>query len=322
MNFKKKLVASILCAATAMGVSESANATAYATAILDLSNVKLVNNSGGDVTLNDFSFISANNSGAATASLNGAFPVASTSDTQSIFAASGGAINLTNQYQGVNAVGDDNYAIIPPVPGTSAYTNADADLAGSIIDLGSGAGASAETRTDSWLPSLGTGNSQSNLALSSSAEFTIASTLASGFFINFDYLVYVASQLTPDETVPGAVGANTSWSMRLYKISGTGAAYDQTFTNSILNQITAVDAPANGTDFGTSGSTGATGSLSFATGVLDINNRYRLVIQHDTNTYATSSVSVPEPTSLILLGLGLVGIAWSAKRKTADLLAA
>jgi len=312
MKVKKVILVSVVCGMTSLVAIGPAHASAYATSVLSLTKTKLTVGDGtsgvlgADVAIGDFSAIIATNTGAATATLNGSF--STDSSTQSIFDPSAGEINLTNQWVGVDSLGDDNYVAIAP-PATSTYANSDSDLSGSIIDLDNGgpavAGSAAQTRADVSMDTLGDGNSQSNLQLSSTSVFTVNSSLTAGFTLSFDYLAYLAVELTNNEPIPGSVNANLSWQAVLSVLNGPEVS---SFNPAELNLLGSFDAPFNGTFID-----GGTGSLSWFSGILTQGVTYKLVIQHDTNAAARSAV--PEPNALFLLGLGFGLLAFFSQQR-------
>jgi hypothetical protein len=334
MNFKRTIISSLVCGALAMGASEAANASAYTSSVLDITNVKLTKGNdtvtvldgdgdivatrrdgslGAAVTFSDFSYLNASNNGHLFAELNSVSVNDSQNATVTALPGSGD-ITLTNKWVGVDAVGDDNYAIIPP-PASLNYSNSDSDLSGSMLLPG---GAQAQARSDTSLASQGDGNAHTDIGLNSQVVFTVASTLASGFTLSFDFMAYAAAQLSSNETAASLASANTTWAATFQRINPDGtvwtgadpktkiwSGYDANLTASAISGQTNISSNSN--------------SLAFFTGSLVAGGLYKLDINQHTDTNAKS---VPEPTSLILLGLGLVGLAWSTSRKSYGSLAA
>lgn len=321
MNFKKTLVSGILCATTLIGVNESANATAYADAVLSLTNMQVTLGNGGGraAYLSDFNGLAGNNTGSANVTLNGATagPYTSTTSVQS-----GLGINLSTVPQLGSGATDP---LLPqPVPGavTNTFSIANASLTGSIIDLTNGSGsptpaAEAKTGATVSLATNGLGDAHSSLGLSSSFDFLATSALTGGLTLSFDYLAFLAVQLTADQITPAFVNATYKWGVTLLDVS-TGNTTVVSSSPSVLNQQNSFDAPFNGT-FNTPSP--YTGSLSFFSGALTAGDTYKLTINQNSDVVARAN-SVPEPSSLFLIGLGLLGAAWSMKRKTVDSLAA
>lgn len=244
--------------------------------------------------------ISGNNTGGVSTGLNGV----NNANSATTNITTGTGINLTNLFQGTNVVGDDNYAPIAP-PATTTYVNADADLKGSIITLNNGvvAGADAQTRADASIPVSGNdGNAHSSLGLSSSAIFTVTSILTSGFTISFDYLAYLATELTLDEVVPGYVQASIKWGLTLTDITA-GNTVVGSFNPGDLNSESSVDAP-----FDTTNIYSKSGSLAWYSGALTANHQYRLSVNQNSDAVAVSS-TVPEPSSVALIGIAMIGLA-------------
>ena len=132
-TFRKSVLATAACLAAGIA-SIPAQASTFASAILDINNFRLLHSNGTAYSTTDFTILQGTNDAHATASLNGIFK----NGTSSIPILTG-TPNVLQQCVGATCpvLGNNDFTPFPypgPVPGTFGY--ADQDLTGASITIG------------------------------------------------------------------------------------------------------------------------------------------------------------------------------------------
>jgi hypothetical protein len=278
----------------------------YATSVLNITDLLFYDVSTNAVLKStDFNSLTGNNNGSHSVGLNGAGPSNSFNEPLS------SGFDLAKQCIGPDcgsAPGENNFGTFPPPP-VATYSNADSLLSGTAIDFGGGTtGADAYARADTSImtPNI-FGNATSNLGVTSTFSFTTGASGLAGLGVSFDYFFYAAAFTSGDEVAPGNAFASFNWNVSLAEV--VGGLSTQVFSWNPLNGQVSVDAPVNGTNILTN-----SGSASNESGALLANTEYRLTVSHKVDTTARTA-AVPEPGTLALLSLGLIGFGASTRRR-------
>jgi len=305
---RKTLIMSAALASLCFGVAGSARADAFASAILNINNFRLLHSNGTAYTPADFDVLDGVNSAHARASLNGASAVAPPQDVPIL---SGLNPDVAHQFVGLpNPPRPENdftpFANPPAVPGTFGY--ADQNLTGSALSVfGNPAGANASTRADASLQGPGTASGDSDVGTSTTFSFTLGDDDTMTFA--FDANAYTQAYTTAGPATNAI--ARLSWSLNI--VNTTTGAVVFTYQPGELNG--AANASRTGSNPGLY--TYQSGNLAFSAISPLLNNFdvYQLTIQHNTLANALESAAVPEPATLAILGLGLLGLSAARRRR-------
>lgn len=314
MNIVKK---SFFIAATAaslgMAGMMTANAASFAESILEISGFKLLKSTGVAFSTTDFGTLTGTNDAHATASLNNVFANGLLS-----VPINAGPVNVPAQCVGVcpgALTGFLPYAPAPlpagPAPGTFGY--ADENLSGSSITVGATpAGALAQTRADASLNSNGVASGNSDVGTSTTFKFTLAPGAAGTMTVAFDARAFTSAYVSSGSAPFTNANARLSWSINIVDLTagGTVLAYAPIEINALSN-VSRTEGLSGTTTYAF---TSLPGTLTATTGVaLNSTDIYQLTIQH--NTLANALVQVPEPATLAIFGIGLLGMSLVSRRK-------
>lgn len=303
MNLAPK---SLLAITLGLGALSSAQADSFASAILDINNFRLLHSGGAAYSATDFTTLTGTNDAHATGELNGVFA----NDAQSFGILSGTNPDVAHQCVGACFPKVENdftpFPFPPPGPGTFGY--ADQNLTGSSIDIGAvPAGAHADTRADAALLSNGTASGNSDVGTSTTFAFILGAS--DTMTVAFDGTPFSQAWVSAGATPTTNANARLSWSMQIVNLTtgGTVFAYAPLELNALSNVSRTDGAP------GTTTYNPGAAFFSATTPLLAAGNTYQITIQH--NTLANALQTVPEPASLAIFGLGLLGLSAVGRRR-------
>jgi len=326
MKLQKVALGAAVAAACGMGMTGNASATALAQSLLTINNFVITNGTAGTpLALSDFSQLSFLDSLNNTAVLN---PGGSDFGNASSGVFSPTPIDARRACVGSGCPAENTFAAVGTPP-TSTYATSDSLLSGAPIS-GTAAGAAGVTAdavsTTSLLNFSGNGNSLSNILLTSGFTFETTHDI-SGAGFTFDATTFLQAW-TAAGTISGtSAGAGFKWELTLVDAANgatlidwvpngdiaSGTQMGLTVTAEGCNLVANASATFNqptGPAENCTGSFAATSNV-----VLLANHPYSFTIHHDVSSQAAEVEAVPEPATLALLSVGLIGFGWVNRKR-------
>jgi len=320
----KKATTLALAIAAGFGMHGASQASALATAVLEVTNFQIQSTSGAILSLSDFILPQGLNSivdnGTNSGSLNGVFA------NSTLTVTGGGPMDIVQACVGVVCPAQNNFGhtVPPPVAGNQ-LGRADSKLDGApLLGLGQPTGANARTVAEVQLTSTGSGTGDSRLGLNTTFDFNLA--LAKAIRLDFDADLYLRAFLSSD-VKSGLAQASSGLVFSIIQLGagGAGTTIFEWAPNGLAGGITGGTELQDGENLNTTiaalvGGDNFTndlpGSQHFRadTNVLGVGS-YRFSIRH---TNATDAQQVlPEPGTLLLAGGALLGLAALRRGKKA-----
>jgi len=305
-----KLHKSFLAAAAALAAgiaSAPAQASTFASAILDINHFRLLHSGGAAYSTSDFTILQGTNDAHATAALNSDF-ANGTSSVPILF----GTPDVAHQCKGAPcpALGENNFtpfASPPPVPGSFGY--ADQQLTGAAIVIGGNpAGAHARTRADASTAMNAVASGNSDVGTSTTFRFTLggSDTMTVAFDATAFTQAFVSSGSGPDANA----NARLSWSINIVDLTTMLPVF--TFAPNELNALSV----RSRTDAMPGLLTYSLPTTGFAavSPLLSAGTSYQITVQH--NTLAnTLQRELPEPDSVAVLAAGMLAMSMALRRR-------
>lgn len=309
-RIRNSLLMSAAVASLFIATTGTARADAFAQSILTIDNFRLLHSNDTPYSSTDFGNLIGFNAAHATASLN-ATTATAIPQTHSILGVT--APDLAHQAVGLpmppRAENDFTpFASPPAVPGTFGY--ADQNMQGSALVInGNPSGALVQTRADASLASDGNSSGLSDVGTSTTFKFKLAVSESMRF--TFDATPFTQAYATDSTGVSTNAIARLMWSINIKNADTTAPAWQ--FSPYELNG----GAHVSRTD-------GLAGLMTYNPGTLSFNVdspllshlvNYELTISHTTIADAMQRTAVPEPATLAIFGLGLLGMSAFTRRR-------
>ena len=336
MNFKKSSLALAIIGGAMLGFNQEVNAGVYAASSLNLSNLQItiggLDPIAAPTAIKSFQFTTTNS-----ATLNGvsSFQTATCGGLPSPGVNNCGGSPVLNALVanapgGTAVLGENTFSLLGP----SANQYAVADSVINTAQLVDGVPTSTNQTAQSELQVTGTASS--NAEIQSNTGFTLAFTVSGGagstFALSFNADPYLRAAITSLGFLNGNAQANLNTSFTLTQdLTGNQVRWTPQGTagNDCSSSIVGVTCSetADAIDLNANSGVSSNGSNDekFAGAVLGAfgfnasglsDGDYTLVLNANTSTNIRLT-TVPEPSIIALLGIGLLGMGFSATRKEA-----
>lgn len=313
---KLKIATLALAIAAGLGASGTVHAGLVATSVLEVTNFRITDAQGNPLDITDFGGAILQDSGTNTATLTGFAPV---TNTLSIFG--GGTMNILQSCVGAVCPGQDNFTHTtpPPVVGTQ-LARADSLLDGAPVTgiVGAPLGANARAVAEVLLTGNGIGGGDSDLNENTLFSFSLAQ--ARTLRLSFDADLYLRTFLSADSKIGSSAAATSKLTFSLFDL-GTGANLFSWAPNGAAGGIIGGTELLDGANLndsitalipGANFSRDLPGSQSFLAETTLGAGNYQFIVSHVVGADGTQVI--PEPGTMLLAGVGLLGVALSRRR--------
>jgi hypothetical protein len=296
------LGAALVGAISVMG--SPAQADVLATSVLRLSNLTFSKTGGAILSTSDFSTISYENSGDTSSSFTG--------QTSAGSAGVGTPLDLALACSGpCGGSGLANNNFLPLNVVTGSFAAGDQNESGfPISGLGSPVGATVESGAwaQAQAPGGGVGSGTANNGLT--ARIVFVANFSGTVDIDADFIYYFNVTMSAGEAATSFTQSRGRTNFNLVNLTDTAVEFD--FSPTALNWNWSITGPEA---LGTTIANGAAGALpTFTTPTLVAGKTYLLTATLETLADVRRTANVPEPATLALAGLGLLGLALGRRR--------
>ncbi|MDM5176066.1 PEP-CTERM sorting domain-containing protein [Massilia sp. DJPM01] len=203
---------------------------------------------------------------------------------------------------------ENNFTAHLPAPNGN-YALGDMYIAGTALGV---TGANGLTRADSSVMSPGNaGSANATIANSATAvtTFSVGTTLQAKFALGFN--AYVAAFVNAMAGVNGSSLGTISWTLSLQEVIGNISTTIMNWSPAEINDgVTSSDISQNSIKE-------SSGTILSNLVTLTGGRTYKLTINQASNSIASEVRAVPEPGSMVLIGLGLLALGAASRRKAA-----
>ncbi|WUR11346.1 PEP-CTERM sorting domain-containing protein [[Empedobacter] haloabium] len=300
------MIQHILVAATAAAILAGASmrpaaASTFATAVLDISNFRLLHNNGDVYRNTDFSRLTSVNDAQATASLNSLFANSSSSGPRPdvMRQCVGSCLTFAE-----NSFGHGGTNALFALSGSFGF--ADQRFQGSGISInGAPAGAHAQTRADvATLRNNQSATGNSSVGSSNTMVFTLNGS--DTMTVAFDATPYAMAYLTPGSRPVTSAAARMSWNINIVDLRTSLSVFS--FAPAQINGLASVSRTDGMAGLSSFNEIGKVYSYSMTTPQLLAGRSYQITVQQSALAMALQQEEVPEPGSLSIVAAGLVGL--------------
>lgn len=297
---RQRMLLAAAAAAIALGHAADARADTFAQAILVIDHFRLTHSSGTPFDNSNFTTTSAVNTGHAAAALDGRAIAAA----GAVRSEAGAGPDVSQQLLGVHPepLGENDFSPIGAEQLRGTFGYADQYMSGAMAPGGAG-----QTARTGAAAALGDdGQASGSAAIDGAGGFLFTLGVGGSLTIAFDGTPFAQAVAETEAGTANGASTRLSWALDIHNVD-TGALLFA-WRPDELNRYGAVGAGA-----GVGGmATYAPGTLKFdvQTPMLDSGVQYRMTISQGAVASAfQNSVPLPEPGTLALLSLGMLGLA-------------